>query len=210
MLESASIPLSLHYNTGSNALWHANREGRGMLISERDLRDEQALDIAQKMLVAARTAPKGKGIDIIECAVITDEHVEELACEMEAYAEEKGHMFFIRDADNIRVAQAVVLIGTRPQLMGLDCGHCGYPTCGEKPREVPCAINCTDVGIAIGSACATAADMRVDSRVMFSAGLAAERLGLLGEGVGQVYAIPLSIGSKSPFFDRKSTRPAGE
>lgn len=177
-----------------------------MLISERDLRDEQALDIAQKMLVAARTAPKGKGVDIIECAVITDEHVEELACEMEAYAEEKGHKFFLRDAGNIRAAQAVVLIGTRPQLMGLDCGHCGYPKCGEKPKQVPCALNCVDVGIAIGSACATAADLRVDSRVMFSAGLAAERLGLLGEGVGQVYAIPISIGSKSPFFDRQSTR----
>lgn len=49
--------------------------------------------------------------------------------------------------------------------------------------------------------------MRVDSRVLFSAGLAAERLGLLGEGVGQVYAIPISIGSKSPFFDRPNTRP---
>ena len=174
-----------------------------MLESERDLRDEQALDIARKMLVAARTAPKGKGVDIVECAVVTAEHAEELACEMETIAEERGHKLFLRDANNVRQAQAVVLIGTRPQLMGLDCGHCGYATCAENP----CAINCIDVGIAIGSAVSRAADMRVDSRVLFSAGLAAERLGLLGEGVGQVYAIPISIGSKSPFFDRSSTRP---
>lgn len=178
-----------------------------MLESERDLRDEQALDIARKMLVAARTAPKGKGVDIVECAVIAAEHAEELACEMEAIAAERGHKFFLRDANNVRQAQAVVLIGTRSQLMGLDCGHCGYATCAEKPQANPCAINCIDVGIAIGSAVSRAADMRVDSRVLFSAGLAAERLGLLGEGVGQVYAIPISIGSKSPFFDRPSTRP---
>ena len=175
-----------------------------MLLSERDLRDEQALDIAKKMLVAARTAPKGKGVDIIECSVVTAEHAEELACEMEAIAEEKGHKFLLRDANNIRQAQAIVLIGTRPQLMGLDCGHCGYVTCAEKPQANPCAINCIDVGIAIGSAVSRAADIRVDSRVLFSAGLAAERLGLLGEDVGQVYAIPISISSKSPFFDRPS------
>ena len=54
-----------------------------MLESERDLRDEQPLDIARKMLVAARTAPKGKGVDILECAIVTAEHAEELACEME-------------------------------------------------------------------------------------------------------------------------------
>lgn len=177
-----------------------------MLLSERDLREEQALDIAKKMLVAARTAPKGKGVDIIECAIVTAEHAEELACEMEAISAEKGHKFFLRDANNIRQAQTVVLIGTRPQLMGLDCGHCGYATCAEKPQANPCAINCIDVGIAIGSAVAQAADMRVDSRVMFSAGLAAQRLGLLGEGVGQIYAIPISIGSKSPFFDRPSPK----
>lgn len=48
--------------------------------------------------------------------------------------------------------------------------------------------------------------MRVDNRVLFSAGLAAERLGLLGKGVGHIYAIPISISSKSPFFDRPSPK----
>ena len=49
----------------------------------------------------------------------------------------------------------------------------------------------------------TAADMRVDTRVMFSAGLAAQRLNYL-EGCKSVYAIPVSASSKNPFFDRKS------
>ena len=72
-----------------------------------------------------------------------------------------------------------------------------------KPLDVPCAINSVDVGIAIGSACAMAADCRVDTRVMFSAGYAAQRLGWLGE-CKQVYAILISASSKNPFFDRKS------
>ena len=41
-----------------------------MIVNERDNREKQAWDIAEKMMVAARTAPKGKGVDIIECAVV--------------------------------------------------------------------------------------------------------------------------------------------
>ena len=67
-------------------------------------------------------------------------------------------------------------------------------------------MNCVDVGIAIGAACAKITDYRLDSRVMFSAGWAAKRLQILGEGVDCVFAIPLSSASKNPFFDRKSPR----
>lgn len=175
-----------------------------MIGNERELREEQALDIAKKMMVAARTAPKGKGVDIIECAVAAGEDKETLAKEMEAYGEDTGYKFPLRDADNVRQSQCVVLVGTRTRVQALNCGHCGFPTCDEKPEAVPCEINSVDVGIALGSAAALAADFRVDSRIMFSAGMAAQRLGLLGEGVGQVYAIPISIASKSPYFDRPS------
>ena len=41
-----------------------------MVYDERDIRKAQALDIAQKMVVTARTAPKGKGVDVVECAVV--------------------------------------------------------------------------------------------------------------------------------------------
>ena len=109
---------------------------------------------------------------------------------------------FLRDADNILSAECVVLIGTREQAQGLNCGHCGFATCAGRTEDVPCALNSIDVGIAIGSACATAADMRVDTRVMFSAGLAAQRLEWL-KGCHQVMAIPVSASSKNPFFDRK-------
>ena len=96
----------------------------------------------------------------------------------------------------------MVLVGTRAKVQGLNCGRCGFATCGEKPASAPCEVNAVDVGIALGAAAAKAADYRVDTRIMFSAGVAAEHLGLLGEDVGQVYAIPVSISSKSPLFDR--------
>jgi uncharacterized ferredoxin-like protein len=173
-----------------------------MILNEREARHEQVLRIAQQMMTAARTAPKGKGVDVIEIAMVTDEDIQRLSNEMIAIHAENGFKFFLRDADNILNAECIILIGTREHAHGLNCGHCGFPTCAERPAGVHCAIVSTDVGIAIGSACATAADWRLDTRVMFSAGLAAQRLGFL-EDCKCVMAIPVSAASKNPFFDRK-------
>jgi uncharacterized ferredoxin-like protein len=174
-----------------------------MIVNERDNRHEAALSVATHLLRAARTAPKGKGVDLIECAVVEGEDLETLAAEMERIGTERGHMFFLRDANCIRASECVVLIGTRHKVQGLNCARCGFPTCAEKPRQVPCAINVVDVGIAVGSAVSLAADLRIDTRIMYSAGVAADHLALLGEDTSQIYALPLSISSKSPFFDRK-------
>lgn len=174
----------------------------GMIQNEREIRHELVLQAVRRMMTAARTAPKGKGLDIIEIAMVTDGDILRLSEEMEKLSDETGMKFLLRDADNIQQADAVLIIGTRQQVQGLNCAHCGYATCAEKPEAVPCAINTVDVGIAIGSACATAADLRVDTRVMFSAGLAAQRLGFLGDSKC-VMAIPVSASSKNPFFDRK-------
>ena len=176
-----------------------------MIQNERDIRHEHILNVARQMMTAARTAPKGKGIDIIEVALVTGEDIKILSDKMIAMVEEHGMKFFLRDADNILSAECIVLIGTREQAQGLNCGHCGYATCAARAEGVPCALNSFDVGIAIGSACATAADLRVDTRVMFSAGLAAQRLDWL-KGCRQVMAIPVSASSKNPFFDRKSNK----
>ena len=149
-----------------------------MIINERDARKEYMLQAAKQIMLAARTAPKGKGVDIIEIATLTDEDIDAVSAKMLQLAEETGMKFLIRDSD------------------------CGFATCAEKPWATPCAINSIDVGIAVGSACAKAADLRVDSRVMFSAGWAVEQLGLLKD-CRQCIAIPISASSKNPFFDRK-------
>ncbi|MBR5613569.1 MAG: ferredoxin [Bacteroidaceae bacterium] len=173
-----------------------------MIINEREARHEQVMQIARQMMTAARTAPKGKGVDVIEIALVEGDDIRRLSEEMIAIHEENGFKFFLRDADNILNAECILLIGTREHAHGLNCGHCGFSNCAERPSGVPCAIVSVDVGIAIGSACATAADHRVDTRVMFSAGLAAQRLDFL-KGCRQVFAIPVSASSKNPFFDRK-------
>ena len=173
-----------------------------MILNERDERHEQVMHIARQMMTSARTAPKGKGVDVIEIALITDDDIRRLSEEMIAIHEENGFKFFLRDADNILNAECILLIGTREHAHGLNCGHCGFSNCADRPAGVPCVIVSVDVGIAIGSACATAADHRVDTRVMFSAGLAAQRLDFL-KGCRQVFAIPVSASSKNPFFDRK-------
>lgn len=173
-----------------------------MILNERDSRHEHVLSVARQMMTAARTAPKGKGIDVVEAAIVTGEEIQQLSDLLIVMAEENGLNFFLRDADNILQAECILLIGTREQTQGLNCGHCGYATCAARAKGVPCVLNSIDVGIAIGSACATAADMRVDTRVMFSAGIAAQRLNWLKD-CQTVFAIPVSASSKNPFFDRK-------
>ena len=174
-----------------------------MIQNERDCRHEHILAVARQMMTAARTAPKGKGIDVVEIILVTDNELRVLSDAMRTISAKTGMKFFLRDADNILQAECVILIGTREQPQGLNCGHCGFPTCAARTGNVPCALNVADVGIAVGSACATAADMRVDTRVMFSAGLAAQQLGWLPAGSKMVLAIPVSASSKNPFFDRK-------
>ena len=72
-----------------------------MIQNERDCRHEHVLDVARQMLTAARTAPKGKGIDVIEAALVTGEDIKKLSEKMVAMIEEHGMKFFLRDADNI-------------------------------------------------------------------------------------------------------------
>ena len=176
-----------------------------MILNERDTRKERALEIANKLITAARTAPKTRGVDILEIAVITEEKIKELSTLMQGF-EFRGSQFKMeRDSANVLQAECVVLIGTKERPMGLNCGHCGFPTCSSRVDGVPCFFNGLDVGIALGSAVALAADLRVDTRLMFSVGLAAQKLDYMN-GCTMVMAIPISISSKNPFFDRPTKK----
>ena len=157
-----------------------------MIYNERDLRPEAVKMLAEAVMAAARTAPKAKGRDLVEIAMVTGEDIERLSQTMLEMSAESGMKFLIRDAGNILHAQAVIIIGTREPaaVCGLNCGYCGYATCEAKPECTPCVMNGVDVGIAIGSACSKIADFRLDSRVLFSAGWAAKRLGIIADASG--------------------------
>ena len=161
------------------------------------------LSAAEKMCLAARTAPKAKGVDKIVTGIVTSDEKEALAKEMLRLFDETGMPFYKRDAQNITDSEAVVLIGTTGGAKGLNCSYCGYENCKEMAQSGGhCAFDDIDLGIAIGSAVSCAADERVDNRVMLSAGIAATNLKLLGEKTLKVLAIPLSATGKSPYFDR--------
>ena len=176
-----------------------------MILNERQARQQLVEEAARKIMIAARTAPKGKGVDVIEVCMLTGEEICQLSDEMRRIGWQTGLKFFLRDADNILLAEAVVLIGTRDHCQGLNCLRCGFAHCADRPQGVPCAINTIDVGIATGSACAMAADLRLDTRVMHSGGMAAMNLGWPCLEAKNVLALPLSCKSKNPFFDRLTT-----
>ena len=100
---------------------------------------------------------------------------------------------------------AVVLLGCRGQSRGLTpCGLCGHENCGAcHAAGGHCAFDDMDLGIALGSACAMAADLRVDNRVLYTAGMAAKNLKLLGDGVSTIMALPLSATHQNIFFVRQ-------
>lgn len=173
-----------------------------MITFEEDIRNENIKDIAKMLMTAARTAPKARGNDNLVLAVATDDTIVEIAEKMKQLAVERNMDFLNRDAENILNCGAVVLFGMKISPLGLNCGACGFATCGEKPKNVPCFFNANDLGIAIGSAASLAADLRVDSRVMFSVGQAVLALNMMPE-CSMVLALPLAVKGKSIFFDRK-------
>lgn len=175
-----------------------------MIYTSYEIEKEALLQVAHNMCVAARTAPKGRGIDNIVTAIATDEDKDRVADKINEIGEREDIAFFIRDSKNVKNSQAVVLIGVKYSSRGVPyCGFCGYENCAEKQKNSGiCAFDITDLGIAVGSAASIAADRRVDNRVMFTIGKAALELGLLGEDVKMVYGIPLSASGKSVYFDR--------
>jgi len=185
-----------------------SRRGDMKLNPEKEVVEKLALEL----LVCARTAPKARGQDNLELAIVTDkDELEMIAQEMEKVAERgEAFKFFKRDADNIRNSEALVLISVDfKNPVGVNCGACGY-TCDSITKverkvldyEGPiCAMRLIDLGIAIGSAVAKAKDLCLDNRVMYTVGVAVKRLGLMPGQV--ILGIPLSVKGKNIYFDRK-------
>ena len=175
------------------------------MIFEEQIRFAAIKKVAEQMLIAARTAPKGRGLDSLVYAYIEGDEIKRLADKMQEISIRESFEPFSRDAGNLLASPLVVLIGTKIQSRGLKiCGLCGFADCAEKNKHpsIPCIFNTSDLGIAIGSAVSIAMDNRVDNRVMYTAGFAALELGLFPSEVKIAYGIPLSVSAKNIFFDR--------
>ncbi len=172
---------------------------------EISIRSEEIKNIAAKIIIAARTAPKTKGIDVIDIAIVDGEDIENLAIKMQEIFERTGREAFKRNADNMVNTQAIVLIGAKVKRNGLSpCSLCGFRDCAENEKHgAICAYNSIDLGIALGSAVSVAADCRVDNRVMWTIGMAAKELKMLDEDTQLIMGIPLSVSGKNAYFDKK-------
>lgn len=178
-----------------------------MIIHSQQAEHNAVLAAANAVCAAARTAPKACGFDFIDSAVLTGEDKAAVAAEMRRIGESLGAKggFFLRDAENVSEAEALVLIGATYDVrrLGSLCSLCGFEGCTKCTEAgAACVYAGIDLGIALGSAASLLADLRIDNRIMFTAGKAAASLGYLGD-YKMIMGIPLSVSCKSPFFDRK-------
>ncbi|HOX23839.1 MAG TPA: hypothetical protein PLL10_10260, partial [Elusimicrobiales bacterium] len=101
--------------------------------NEKDTRLKFLEETALQMMGAARTAPKGRGKDNLEIALLGGEELKPVAAEMRKIAAERKLPNFERDAANVDASSFVVLIGTRINPIGLPvCGLCGFENCAKK------------------------------------------------------------------------------
>jgi uncharacterized ferredoxin-like protein len=176
-----------------------------MNLKKEEMEERGISQVLSLMYSAARTAPKARGMDNLVITAFSGLEKEDLAEKMEEIAS-RGYQsrIFSRDAQNVRQAQAVLVIGTKLKVQGLDCGFCGFKGCAECCEAgARCAYDLIDLGIALGSAVSVAANHRVDNRIMYTVGYTAIKYKLLGEKVKVALGIPLSVSGKNIFFDRK-------
>ncbi len=160
--------------------------------------------VADLICLAARTAPKTCGIDQILVRPATEDERRRLGEEMARIAQERQLAFFLRDSANIAQSPQVILLAAKGRRCGLKgCNYCGFDGCGaNEAAGGTCAFNHLDLGIAASSAAAVAGLHHADCRLMYSVGVAAQRLDLFGEAVISALGLPLSATGKNPFFDR--------
>jgi len=174
-----------------------------MIYTSDETERNAAMRVAELMAAAARTAPKACGIDLIETTVLDGEEKNILTAVMREIGTESGRPFFVRDAGNVDACHCVVLVGAGTKARGLNCGLCGVENCAVASRDgIACAMAINDLGIAVGSAAATAMDHRIDNRVLFTAGMAALKLNLFSVDVKICFGIGLATTGKNIFFDR--------
>ncbi|MDE6628372.1 MAG: ferredoxin, partial [Muribaculaceae bacterium] len=76
-----------------------------MIVNERENRRQRLLDVAGKMMTAARTAPKAKGLDIVECCVVEGDDIRRISDVMKEIYAETGRPVYQLDSETILSAE---------------------------------------------------------------------------------------------------------
>jgi len=182
------------------------------ILDGREQERKGLMETANLMLVSARTAPKSGGVDDILAAIVYGAELGALAADMEKLAVERKIDRWSKQAQEIKGAEVIVLIGVRgTKRYVTNCGACGYKSCddfekaekklGQDFEGPTCIFKALDLGIALCSAVKTASLLNVDNRIFYRIGVAAKRLNYLPEA-SLIMGIPLSSEGKNPYFSR--------
>jgi uncharacterized ferredoxin-like protein len=166
--------------------------------------------VAQLMAISATTAPKSKGENFVQTKVLKGKILKKLADAMFVFGQRTQKKDFDRDSKSVAQSEVVLLVGIeKANVLGLDCGACGYPDCKTFQKQKKkagefvgptCAYRLLDMGIALGSAVKTASMLNVDNRIMYRIGVVAREIDIVNWDF--VMGIPLSVTGKSIYFDR--------
>lgn len=179
-----------------------------MIYQSKEMEEKALMEVAALMCLAARTAPKTRAVDDVLAMVLTGEEKNKLAEQVDEIGRrdfgEEAPIWYGRDANNVRNADAVVLLGIYKKYRGVPhCSYCGFEDCSAcKKAGGHCAFLYTDLGVALSSAVMVASQHHVDNRIMWSVGKAAAELKLGEEDVFWM-GIPISVSGKNIFFDRQ-------
>jgi len=182
------------------------------ILAGREQERKGVMETANLMVVSARTAPKSGGVDDILTAIVYGAEVGALAADMEKLAVERKIDRWSKQAQEIKGAEVIVLIGVRgTKRYVTNCGACGYKSCddfekaekklGQDFEGPTCIFKALDLGIALCSAAKTASLLNVDNRIFYRIGTVAKRLNYLPEAT-LIMGIPLSSEGKNPYFSR--------
>jgi uncharacterized ferredoxin-like protein len=116
------------------------------------------------------------------------------------------HLWFLEsDKEALSNSDGVYAIGvTIKNIQGVNCGLCGFETCSDflknSDKRGACMFRIFDLSFATGLAVSILADLRIDNRIMFTAGEAVRKTKLKDSDV--VLGIGLSVKGANIFFDR--------
>ncbi|AMP20898.1 hypothetical protein AZF37_06740 [endosymbiont 'TC1' of Trimyema compressum] len=110
-----------------------------MKITSYDAEQASVLQIVNMMASAAKTAPKGLGINRIDTLVLTEDDMMPIIEEMKKTAYDYKMAYFLRDAESLEKSQALVLIGTTYGCGAIEVlslvGLCGNIDCATNSKK---------------------------------------------------------------------------
>jgi uncharacterized ferredoxin-like protein len=134
------------------------------------------------------------GVGDLEVVVVNGRQKEELAKYMYQLADELRDPSCKADAQEIRKAEAVLLLGLRNggDVVGMNCGACGFRSCEDMLQGrvagllfpgPTCVLRVLDLGAATGLLIGSKLASTRDKKAMVRVGVAAKRMGLVKSDV---------------------------